>query len=109
MADALKILGQSLPAGGTLTTLYTVPGATSAVASSIIACNQSSLPARFRLSVAVAGAADERKQYFYYDELIPGNASFPITIGISLATTDVLRCQSDNGQVAFTATGVEVT
>jgi hypothetical protein len=109
MADVMKTLGQAIPAGGTLTTLYTVPGATSAVVSTVQVCNRSATPAKFRLSVAVAGAADESKQYWYYDELVGGNKSFAITLGIAMATTDVLRCQSDTGQVAFNCTGVEVT
>ena len=41
MATTYKVLGQSNPAATTATTLYTVPAATSAIASTITICNQS--------------------------------------------------------------------
>ena len=109
MADALKNLGQSLPAAGTLTALYTVPGSTSAVMNLFTACNESSATARFRLSVAVAGAADAISQYVYFDQQVAGRSTFVASLGIPLATTDVVRVQSDSGSIAFHAYGVEVT
>ena len=39
MATAYKVLGQSKPAAGTLTTLYTVPSSTEAVISSLTIAN----------------------------------------------------------------------
>lgn len=111
MSDAGKVLGQVLPASGTLTTLYTVPGAgvRYAVVSSVSICNQSSSQTTVRLSIAVAGAADNAKQYLYYDAPVAGNDTIIATIGVTPATTDVLRVLSANGQVAFQAFGVEVT
>ena len=72
MTDTLKVLAQVLPAGGVLTTLYTVPAATSIVASSLMVCNQSSQSAKIRVSIAVAGAADATKQYIRYDSPLLG-------------------------------------
>lgn len=109
MADVAKVLGQSIPAAAVLTTLYTVPGATSAVVSTITACNESASEVKIRVSVAVAGAADEAKQYIYYDLPIAAKDNFSATQGWTLATTDVVRCYSDNGAVAFNLFGVEVT
>ena len=110
MAEALKVLGQSAPAATVLTTLYTVPGATSAVGSSMMVCNQNTTAAiKFRVSVAVAGAADTPKQYVYYDIEIPPRNTFAGTLGLSLATTDVVRVQSDTANVSFNLFGTEVT
>lgn len=109
MADTRKVLGQSNPAARTLTDLYTVPGAASVVVSSIVICNQSTADAKARVSVAVAGAADEPKQYLYYDLDVPGNETFIATIGITLAATDVVRVYSDTDYLSFNLFGLEST
>ncbi len=109
MADAFKVLAQAFPASTTLTNAYTGPALTSTVISSIVVTNQSISPTRFRISVAIAGAADTPAQYLYYDVPIAANDSFVATLGISLATTDVLRVYSGNGLVSFNIFGVQVT
>lgn len=108
MTDTLKTLGQAIPAALTLTTLYTVPGV-STVVSTLKVCNQSSSATTFRVSVAVAAAADATKQYVYYDTPLDGNDTFSATEGWSLAVTDVVRVYSGNGQCSFNIFGVEVT
>jgi homoserine dehydrogenase len=109
VAETFKNLGQQGPAGNTLTDLYTVPGATSAVVSSVIVCNRSLLDTTFRLSHAIAGAADTAAQYLYYDASVQAGATFIATVGLTLATTDVIRCLSSNGLVSFNLYGVEKT
>ena len=109
MTDTLKNLGQSFPSSATLSVLYTVPAATSTTTSSFVVCNQSATPTAFRLSVAVGGAADTAKQYLYYDLPIAGNDTFIATIGITLATTDVVRVYADLGTLSFSLFGVELT
>lgn len=105
-----KVLGQAYPAGGTLTTLYTVPAQTSAAATchSIAVCNRGTEQTTFRVSIAVAGAADTEAQYLYYDERLNANDTFIAAIGIELANTDVVRVQSGNGQCSFQLFGEEV-
>jgi hypothetical protein len=109
MAETLKVLGQDDPTATVLTDLYTVPGATSAVVSSIMVCNQNATAIKFRVSVAIAGAADDPKQYLYYDVAIPALNTFAATLGVSLATTDVVRVESDTANVSFNLFGTEVT
>lgn len=109
MADATKVLGQAALAATTLTDIYTVPGATSAVVSTVYICNRGSAATSFRLSVAIAGAADANAQYLYYDVPIPGNDTFALTVGLTLATTDKLRAYAGNGNLSVSAFGVEVT
>ena len=58
MAEVLKVLGQLVPAATTLSALYTVPAATTATISTIAACNQNNANVKVRVSIAVAGAAD---------------------------------------------------
>lgn len=109
MGIAYKVLGQSVPSATTLTDIYTVPASTSTVISSISICNTSSTATTFRISVAVAGAANTNKQYLYYDVTIAGNDTFVATIGITLATTDVVRVYSTLATLSFNLFGSEKT
>ena len=109
MATSYKILGQAAPGAATLTGLYTVPAATSTVVATFSACNRDTSPTTFRLSIAVAGAADTVAQYLHYAEPIPAGKTFTKTVGLTLAATDVVRVQSGNGLASFSAWGAEVT
>lgn len=103
-----KVLGQAYP-GSTLTALYTVPAQVSAwaVAHTLSVCNRGSEQTTFRVSIAVAGAADTEKQYLYYDEKVNANDTFVAALGLELANTDVVRVSSANGQCAFQLFGEE--
>lgn len=107
MTYATKILGQLNPSATTLTDLYTVPASTKTTGTSIVIANRSSSSTSFRISVAVAGAADDAKQYLYYDVAIPGNDSFTATIGITLAATDVVRVYATLATLSFNLFGIE--
>lgn len=109
MADSIKTLAQSAPLAATLTDIYTVPGATSAAISSIVICNRSATATAFRVAVAVAGAADNVKQYLCYDTPIYGNETKEITLGVAMAATDVLRVYATLATVSFNVFGVEVS
>ena len=109
MADSPKVLGQSNPSATTLTDAYTVPSSTSTVVSTITVCNRSSSSTTFRLSVAVAGAADDNKQYLYYDVNINGNDTIALTLGITLATTDKIRVYAGAATLTFKIFGTEIT
>lgn len=110
MADSFKVLGQSYPAAATVTTLYTVPALTSAVISTLIICNQSQTAAdTVSVLVRVAGAAVTNKQYILYLNPMNPSDTYTATIGLSLATTDVISCFSTNGTSSFNLNGVEIT
>ena len=109
MAEEMKVLGQQAPGAATLTPLYTVPGGKKAAVSSVVICNRGGTATVFRISLAVAGAADAVKQYLYYDIPIAANDTFVATIGITLDATDVLRCYAGNANLSFNALGVEIS
>lgn len=109
MATAYKVLGQSSPAATTETDLYTVPAATSAVASSVIVCNRSAVLSTFRISIAVGGAATTNKDYIYYDLPIGANDTFIATIGVTLATTDKVKVYASNTNLSFSLYGSEIS
>ena len=109
MATVYKVLGQSSPTATTETALYTVPAATSAVASSVIVCNRSAVLSTFRISIAIAGATTAPKDYIYYDLPIGANDTFIATIGVTLATTDVVRVYASNTNLSFSLYGSQIT
>lgn len=109
MAEAYKVLGQSAPAAATSADLYTVPIATSATTSTIVICNRVGTDTTYRLFVAIAGVAETTAQPIAYDALLEANETKALTLGITLATTDKIRCQSASGSVTFSVYGVEIT
>lgn len=102
---AVGVLGQSIPAAGTLTAVLTNGFSSRTVVSTLTACNQGSQPTTIRVSVAIQGAADTPKQYIWYNVPVSGYDTFSATIGMTLGANDVLRCWSGNGQVSFNVFG----
>lgn len=102
-----KVLGQSDPIAATLTTLYTVPDLKETVVSTITICNRSSVATTVRIAVQVAGGSILDEDYLYYDLEIPGNETFAATIGIALATTDVVSVYATLATVSFNLFGNE--
>lgn len=109
MAQTPKVLWQNAPAGTTLTKVYTVPGLTNTLVSSIAICNRSPTPTNFRLSLRVAGAADDNKQYLYYDQAIDSNETFIATIGVTLGAADEVWFLQTAATLACQGFGVEQT
>lgn len=107
--ETRKVLGQLNPGATSLTAIYTVPAATQAVVSSISVCNQSASSGTFRISVAVAGAADDPKQYLYYDLSSTGNNTFIATVGITMNAGDVIRVYASSASFSFEVFGVEIS
>lgn len=108
MPAAYRVLGQSNPAATTLTTLYTVPSATSAVCSTLSICNLGT-SATYRVAVRPAGATIANQHYLVFDAFVNANDSVLLTLGISLAATDVVSVFASNGSVAFSLFGSEIT
>jgi hypothetical protein len=104
-----KVLGQSAPSATTLTALYTVPSATSAVVSTITVCNRAAASKSFRLAVQPAGASIADQHYIAYDVVIAANDSTCLTLGLTLAATDVLSVYASAADLSFQAFGSEIT
>lgn len=109
MPQTHKVLGQSNPSATTLTTLYTVPSSTSTIGSTLAICNIGTTSTTYRVAVRVAGAAIANSQYLVYDSPIPANDSISLTLGLSLAATDVVSVYAGNANLAFSLFGVEIT
>jgi glucose-6-phosphate dehydrogenase assembly protein OpcA len=109
MATTYKVLGQSNPSATTATTLYTVPSATSTVVSTINICNQGSSSDTFRIAIRPAGETLAAKHYIAYNTVIPGYDSISLTMGITLATTDVVTVYAGTANVSFNIFGSEIS
>jgi glucose-6-phosphate dehydrogenase assembly protein OpcA len=108
MAATYKVLGQINPSATTATTLYTVPSAKSAVVSSISVCNQSASAATYRIAIRPAGETLASKHYIAYDVEITANNTTILTIGVTLATTDVITIYASTADLSFNAYGSEI-
>ena len=108
MANVYKILGQVLPAATTLTTLYTVPSSTSSVCSTLSICNQG-ISTTYRIAIRPAGAAITASQYVVYDAAINSNDTVFLTLGVTLADTDVVSVYAGTATVSFHLYGSEIT
>jgi hypothetical protein len=104
---AKKVLGQRNPSATTAETLYTVPSAKSAVISTLVVANLSSTAATYRIAVRPAGASLAATHYIAYDVALSANDSTALTLGITLATTDVVTVYASTANVNFTAFGDE--
>lgn len=109
MAITYKVLGQSAPSATTNTTLYTVPAATSAIASTLIVCNQAASSATYRIAVRPAGATIAAQHYIAYDVTIAANSNTAYTIGMTLATTDVVTVYASSANLSFSLYGSEIS
>lgn len=109
MPAAYKVLGQSNPGATTAATLYTVPASTSSVVSSLTIANIGTALATVRVAVRPAGATLANQHYIAYDVSVSGNDSLVLTLGLSLATTDVVTVYASTANVAFSLFGSEIT
>jgi hypothetical protein len=108
MTTVYKVLGQSNPGANTVTTLYTVPSANSAVCSSISICNQGAANANVSVAVCQANTSVTATQYIVKDATCVANDTIFLTLGVTLAATDTLRVNSTNGNTSFAAFGSEI-
>ena len=105
---AKKVLGQSNPSATTATTLYTVGAGKSAVISTLVIANLAATAATYRVAVRVGGATLANSQYIAYDVPVGASDSTALTLGITLAATDVVTVYASNANLTFTAFGDEV-
>ena len=109
MADVIKVLGQLDPSATTTTTLYTVPNLDQTTVSSINVCNRTSGALTFRLSVHVAGAGADNKQFIYYDKSVSATDTFSAVLGLTLNQSDVVKVYASGTGLSFNMFGVETS
>ena len=109
MAATYKVLGQSSPSATTDTDVYTVPSATSTVVSTITVCNRSASAVTYRIAVRPAGASIANQHYIAYDVTLAASDTTALTLGITLATTDVVTVYASTANTSFNIFGSEIS
>ena len=108
MASTYKVLAQSAPSATTNTDVYTVGSGKSAVISTITVCNRAASAATYRIAIRVAGATLANEDYIAYDANVPANDTISLTIGITLAATDVVTVYASTANLSFNIFGAEI-
>lgn len=110
MPQAYKVLGQQSPDSTNNADLYTAPSATQAIISTISVANLTTSSATFRIAVRPAGATIANQHWIAYDVSLGGGDAITLSLGVTLAATDVLTVRSGTANaLAFSAFGVEIT
>lgn len=109
MTTNYKVLGQSAPASATLSTLYAVPADTQTVVSTITACNLAADISSIRVAVRPSGASISNQHYIVYDLNLDPSETITLTLGITMAATDVLSVRASQPNAAFSAFGSEIS
>lgn len=100
-----KVLAQSAPVAVTNTTLYTATNAT--IISTLNVTNTGGAADTIRIAVRPAGATLANLHYIAFGVQVPSGSLLAITMGITLANTDVVTVFSTTGTSSFSAFGSE--
>ena len=110
MPTAYKVLGRKHSAATTMEELYAVPSATSAVISTITICNITAASKTYRIAIKPAtGTTIASEHYIAYDSTVAANDTTMLTIGITLAATDVISVYASSANLSFNAFGSEIS
>jgi glucose-6-phosphate dehydrogenase assembly protein OpcA len=109
MATVYKVLAQSAPSATTDTNLYTVPANTSAVISTIVVANRTTSDATYRIAIRPAGATIANQHYIAFNVTVGASDSTTLTLGITLAATDVMTVYASTANLSFNLFGSEIT
>lgn len=109
MASTYKVLAQVNPSATTATTAYTCGSASGAVVSTVSVCNQASSAGSYRIAVRPAGATLAAQHYIAYDVPLAANDTVALTIGLTLANTDVVTVYASSANMSFNLFGTELS
>ena len=72
-------------------------------------CNRSGSGITFRVSIHVAGAGADDKQFIFYDEALAATTTKTVVIGMCLNQADVVKVYASAANVSFNMFGVETS
>lgn len=103
-----RIFGQIKPTNTEQPSLlYTVQTSTRAQVT-IFVCNQESPAEFFRIALIPSGQSFAAARYIAWDTPLTGNGVFSVS-GIGMNQGDSVWVKSANGNLSFTATGIELS
>jgi hypothetical protein len=86
-----------------------VPAATSAVVSTLVIANRAATTATYRIAIRPGGATLANQHYIAFDVVVGAADSTTLTLGITLAATDIITVYAGNANLSFSAFGSEIT
>jgi hypothetical protein len=105
MATRYQVVAQSAPSATTETTFYTVPALKEVIISTLVVANRSATSATYRIAIRPAGATLADEHYIAYDVTVGASDSATLTLGITVAASDVITIYASNANLSFTAFG----
>lgn len=102
-----RLLGQNKPDATVNTNLFTVTTGNQ-VQFSLFVCNQGPEIDQFTVALVPAGEPETVNTYIAYKTPLIGHGVFAAS-GLYLNSGDMVMVESLNGDVSFTATGIEIT
>ena len=112
MPTTYRVLAQAAPTSAATVDLYTVPGGTQTVTSTLVICNRAAANASYNIAIRPAAAVLSNQHYIAFNSAIPANDSITLTIGMTLGNTDIVTVQANTtgvNNLGFTLFGSEVT
>jgi len=109
MPTTYKVLAQSAPSATTNTDVYTVGAGKSTIISTISICNRGASAAAFRIAIRPGGATLANLHYIAYDVPVAGTDTTNLTLGITLAATDVVTVYSTVANLSVSLFGSEIS
>ena len=108
MASTYKVLAQSAPSATTNTDVYTVGSGKSTVISTITIANRAATSATYRIAIRPGGATLANQHYIAYDATVPANDTISLTLGVTLAATDVVTVYASTANLSVNLFGAEI-
>ena len=112
MANSFKILGQVNPTANTQSNVYVVPTATAAVVNSINIDNTGTANASY--SIIIVPSTDNStsplpKHFILRGSIAPSGDTVLLDFPLTLPAGTVVAANTNNGSLAISAFGVEIT
>jgi hypothetical protein len=109
MPTTYKVLGQVEYDGTGEDTLYTVPGSTQSVCSTLAVCNKNAANQTFDVRLKINNAVDDDKQLLIFEAPVLSKDTLFITVGLTLNAGDVVTVKSSSTDVTFQLFGTELS
>jgi hypothetical protein len=74
----------------------------------MVVCNRASLAASYRIAIRPAGATLANEHYIAYDVTVAASDSTTLTLGITLAATDVVTVYGSTANLSVSIFGSEI-
>lgn len=100
---------QGTASTGTYSTLYNTAGATTAVVSSIVVCNEASAAVTIRVGLAASAGTPASGAFLLYDRTVPANDTLILNLPVTLGNTTYIRVSSSANTTSFTAAVAEIS